>query len=202
MKTMTIDGKINLFKNNIDIFFRQIDEMLKIKGVGLSSFILVCCLIDSVSTYVMDEKTNNRKYKKFLDDYLAKVNKDYSKTNVQEKIYKAIRCSLVHSFSIEKGVLLGEFDQTNKQYHLTFDRENNLNVDLESFYNETKVAITKHVYKKLASDEPLKKIFKKKYRKFPPFSVYKHIDFNDELRTGTTYQEITRLNVVNYGRWK
>ena len=199
---MNTDEKINAFKNNIDIFCLQIEKLLKIKGVGLSSFILTCCLIDSVANYTMNEKLNNKKYKKFMADYMSKVNKAYLDTRIKEKIYGAIRCSLVHSFTIERGVLLGEFDTANKQYHLSFDRENNLNVDLESFYDETKQAITKYVYKKLSTDESLRKIFKKNFGKHPTFKIYKHIDYNGEFRTGTTIQDITRLDIVNYGSWK
>jgi hypothetical protein len=192
---MEIKKKISLVKKNTDEFIDQIDRIGKDQNLGLSKFLLISCLIDTVSTYAYHKMRNNQQYKKFITDYLGQVNEKYKKGKIAEQIYQGIRCSLVHSFTISKNILLTEASDRN--IHLEKNINNHLIVDLTSFFDDIKEAI-KIFFKDLnKGNGDIHKIFKKTFNDNPPFKVYKRVDLLDPNQpvTGTV-----ELNTISYDK--
>jgi hypothetical protein len=196
-----IKEKILHFKDTTDTFLIQIDKIVQINGVGLSLFILTSCLIDTLSFYTTDKEKNGERYKAFILKYLSKSNANYSDKQVVKRIYESVRCSIVHSFTINSGVVLGE---SMPSMHLTTDFHGNLLIDLDSFYSDIKKSIAK-VYKDLDNDVQLQKIFNKRYQLQPPFEVYKTVEMFDKTNfavSGITSLPKKSYKVINYGRRK
>jgi hypothetical protein len=198
---MTTEEKILHLKDSVDAFSSQIDTITESKQVGLSLFILSSCLVDTVSFYVIDKDKNGERYKLFVAKYLGKINPVYLDKKVAKTIYESIRCSVVHSFTISNGVILGE---NISKLHLTFDIHGNLIVNLGSFYSDIKQAI-RLVFKDIDKDKGLQKLIKKRYSKQPPFEVYKTINKVEGENipvSGTTSLPIKSYKVTTYGRRK
>ena len=199
---MKLNFKIEHFKNSVEIFCDQIERILSVKDVGLSSFILICCLVDSVASYIIRKKHHSEVYKYFIKNYLSKVNSDYANKETCEYIYKGIRCALVHNFTIRKGILLGELD--NKKLHLTFDIEGNLIIDLISFYSEVKESIEIYVYKDIKEKPHVQRNFLIHYSNFKPFHIYRSVEIyesgNLELTGHTISPNVNNYEILNYRR--
>lgn len=162
-----MDAKVTAFEAAITIFCRQIDKIVDLENVGLCSFILTLCLIDTASAYCSDKQNNQDRFEEFVQKYLGQVNAEYAEEKTATKIY-TLRCTLVHSFTITNGVLLSEMK--NNSDHLKKDQYGNLVIDLKSFYQDCKIAVTKHLSKDLKGNAHVRKIFSKQYK--PPFDVF------------------------------
>jgi hypothetical protein len=195
------DNKILHFKDCIDSFENQINKIIGLDQVGLTCFILCCCLVDTLSFYTIDESRNSDRYQNFIKEFLSKVNAKYSDKDTANKIYHGLRCSLVHAFSISRGIILAE---NIPAQHLTSDKHGNILIDLKSFYHEI-LATKKLVYKKLNTSKEIRRHFLKKYMVTPPLEVYKTIETLDENNlavSGTTSLPTKSYSVINYGRRK
>jgi hypothetical protein len=198
---MDINDKINIIERNTNEFCNQIEMIPDLKEQGLIKFILTCCLIDAVATYSGEKGRNNTMYKGFVEKYLGKVNTEYQNKNIKEKIYSCIRCSLIHSFTIESGVLLCQVNNT--KIHLTHNIDKYLIVELNTFFEDVKKAI-KLFFKDLRKGEgDIQKIFKKAFSKNIPFSIYTNVTSLDPNETATGKTEnpaLIKYNVVNFRR--
>jgi hypothetical protein len=192
------DNKILHFK---DSFEGQINKIIGVDQVGLSLYILCCCLIDALSFYIINEERNTDRYQRFIKEYLSSTNPKYSDKGIAKKIYHGLRCSLVHAYSVSRGIILAENIPTK---HLEYDFHGNILIDLKSFYQEV-LAAKKLVYKKLNTSKEARKSFLKRYMDTPPFEVYKTIETLDPHNlavTGMVSLPIDTYKVINYGRRK
>ena len=195
------DRKILHFKDCADTFETQVNKIIGLENVGLSCFILICCLIDTLSYYLIDKEKNNERYKIFINQFLSKANPKYLDSKTTENLHYSVRCCLVHAYTIPRGIILAE-NIPNK--HLSQDVHNNLLLDLKSFYQEVLVA-KKHVYRDLDTSVKSRKIFLKRYADKPPFEVYKSIeilDSNNFATTGIVDLPKKSYQAINYGRRK
>lgn len=83
-------------------------------GTPLAAYILLSCAIDVIAGFysgrnALDERNLGNQYKKFIADYM----KDYN----PQKVYKLIRCSLVHNFIVGPNMALMH-GSTNSKLHL------------------------------------------------------------------------------------
>jgi hypothetical protein len=197
---MQIKEKIYLVEKNINEFICQISKIGSDQNLGLSKFLLISCLIDSVSTYAFNETSNGIQYKMFIKDYLGKVNEKYKNEKIADEIYKGIRCSLVHCFTISKKILLT--DASDRNIHLMRNINNHLIVDLTSFFDDIKEAI-KIFFKYLSKGNgDIHNIFNKTFKENPPFVVYNKVDLLDPNQPVTGTIEIKKITYdrVNYRR--
>lgn len=195
------DNKILHFKDCVDSFETQINKIIELEQVGLTTFILCCCLVDTLSFYTIKEDNNSDRYEQFVKEYLSKANNIYSGKDVAKKIYKGLRCSLVHAYTISKGIILAE---NIASHHLTSDRHGNILIDLKSFYNEI-LSAKRLVYKKLNTSTEVRRLFFKRYMEIPPFEVYKTVEKLDPSNlaaSGMVSLPIESYKVINYGRRK
>ena len=200
MKVLEIKDKISLVKRNTEEFIDQIDKIGYNEDLGLIKFILVSCLVDSVAAYGYQKKNNNEQYKEFIKTYLGQINIRYRDERIANVIYHGIRCSLIHSFSISKNVLLTEAN--DPEIHLQTNAHDHLIIDLVVLFADIKNAI-KIFFKDLNSGKgELQKNFKKGYAKNPPIEVYKNVDLLDpnQPATGTTMLKTISYRVVNFRR--
>lgn len=197
---MEIKDKIALVKRNTEEFITQIDKIGFNEKLGLVKFVLVSCLVDSVATYGYQKKHNNEQYKYFIKYYLGQVNKKYQNERIANILYNGIRCSLIHSFTISKNILLTEAGDEN--VHLSTNVNADLIVDLVTLFNDLKRAI-KIFFKDLNSGKgDLQKHFSKGFSKNPPFEIFKNVDLLDpnQPATGMTKISTIRYKKVNFRR--
>ncbi len=197
---MNTEQKIALVKRNTEEFISQIDEIGFNEDLGLSKFILISCLIDAVSSYCYPKKNNNEQYKDFIKTYLGRVNEIYEDEVNATVLYASIRCSLVHSFSISKGVLLTEAGDS--RIHFERNNQNHLIVDLITLFDDLKKAI-KLYFKDLSSGKrDMQKNFKKGFSKNPPFEIFKSVDMIDPNQpvTGSSQIQTISYRKVNFRR--
>lgn len=197
---MHIEEKIALVKRNTDEFISQIDKIGYNENLGLVKFILVSCLLDAVAAYGYQKQNNNQQYKSFIKKYLGQVNKLYAEDKIAGTLYHGIRCSLIHSFTIEKNILLTEAGDPD--IHLSTNSNSHLIVDLVTLFEDLKKAI-KLFFKDLSSGKgDLQKHFKKGFSKNPPFEIYKNVNLldPDQPATGTTSIWTIDYKKVNFRR--
>jgi hypothetical protein len=190
---MTTEEKISIVKRNTEEFISQIDKIGYNEDLGLVKFVLVSCLVDSVAAYGYQKQNNNEQYKGFIKQYLGQINELYKKDRIANVLYHGIRCSLIHSFTISKDILLTE--AADKNIHLSTNLNSHLIVDLVTFFDDLKKAI-KLFFKDLNSGKgDLQKHFKKGFSKNPPFEIYKNVDLLDPNQPATG---ITSIWTINY----
>jgi len=197
---ITIEQKIALVKRNTIEFISQIDKIGYNEDLGLCKFVLVSCLIDAVAAYAYQKKNNNEQYKDFIKTYLGQISDKYKVEKNANVLYHGIRCSLIHSFTISKSILLTEAN--NSEIHLSTNINNHLIVDLVSLFEDLKKAI-KLFFKDLNSGKgEMQKNFKKGFAKNPPFEIFKNIDLldKDQLATGTIEIKTISYRKVNFRR--
>lgn len=197
---MNISDKVSHFQSNVKTFVDQITVIQKSGGVGLSGFILTCCLIDTVASYCIKETYNNKRYKKYISEYMVRVNSDYSNQTtgfdgstikVTDRVYESIRCALVHSFTVGKGVLLCELE--DKSLHNKFDLQKNYILDLDSFISDSVKSIDLLLEDlREPTNKKLRKYFESRYDKYPPFKVYETLGMTE----GTDPQRIMEFSGI------
>ncbi|MBL7893661.1 MAG: hypothetical protein JNK50_00105 [Bacteroidia bacterium] len=197
---MTIEEKIALVKRNTEEFISQIDKIGFNEDLGLVKFVLVSCLVDSVAAYGYQKQNNNEQYKNFIKKYLGQVNALYRNDQVANVLYHGIRCSLIHSFTISKNILLTE--ASDEKVHLSTNSNSHLIVDLVTFFNDLKKAIKLFFTDLNSGKGGLQKHFKKGFSKNPPFEIYKNVDLLDpnQPATGTTEIKTISYRKVNFRR--
>jgi hypothetical protein len=198
--TMEIEQKIALVHRNTKEFIAQIDKIGFSENLGLIKFVLVSCLIDSVAAYGYQKKYNNEQYKFFIKTYLGQVDKLYLNERNVNILYHGIRCSLIHSFTISKDILLTEAG--DRTIHLTINAHSHLIVDLVTLLVDLKKAI-RIFFRELNSGKgDLQKHFVKGFAKNPPFEVFKNVDLLDSNQpaTGTTKIQTINYKKVNFRR--
>jgi hypothetical protein len=199
---MDIQEKIEVVKRNTEEFISQIDKIGYNENLGLVKFILVSCLIDAVAAYGYQKTTNNEQYKSFIKKYLGRVDQRYLNDKIANILYHGIRCSLIHSFSISKDILLTEAN--DKEIHLCFNSNVHLIVDLVTLFEDLKMAV-KIFFTDLDSGKgDLQKHFKKGFSKNPPFQIYKNVELlaPNQPATGITSFKTIGYQKVNFRRRK
>lgn len=101
-------------------------------GAKMGAFILASCFIDYMAGYRYNQANTGQAYMDFVNDYLPAT---YDK----EKLYKDLRCKLVHNYS-EGGSYLFIHGDTSK-HGVTVGSKKVIN--LENFINDLEVAMDK-----------------------------------------------------------
>lgn len=102
-------------------------------GAKMGAFILCSCLIDAIAGFMKGNDTRECDYKHFVGKYMPAYD--------AEKIYTALRCKLVHSYS-EGGSYW--FKDNMESLHLSkLDNEKTI-VNLENFIAEIESALQKY----------------------------------------------------------
>jgi hypothetical protein len=100
-------------------------------GSKIGAFILASCFIDYMAGFLCGRKTKSKDYKRFVCCYLPAYD--------SEKLYKDLRCKLVHNYS-EGGSYWLKYNQPELHGH-TMD--NRTIVNLENFIDDLERAFHK-----------------------------------------------------------
>ena len=101
-------------------------------GSKMGAFILASCFIDYMTGFVCGHETKGSDYKSFVTNYLPSV---YDPS----KLYKDLRCKLVHNYS--EG---GSYWFTDKKPHLHGQTESGRTIiNLENFIDDLEDALRK-----------------------------------------------------------
>ncbi len=120
-------------------------------GTPLAAFILLSSAIDVIAGFYagrksLEEPGLGRQYKKFITDYMPQYN--------PEKVYRLIRCSLVHNFIVGPNMAL---THGNSSLHLkTLDGMDFKN--FEDFFENFKLAV-KNYFNDVEQSDDLKRKF-------------------------------------------
>jgi len=98
----------------------------------MGAFILASCFIDYMAGFIAGRETKNEDYKKFVKDYLPNM---YD----SEKLYRDLRCKLVHNYS-EGGSYI--FAYANPTLHGQKDGTK-IVINLENFIDDLEAALRK-----------------------------------------------------------
>ena len=98
-------------------------------GSKMGAFILCSCLIDAIAGFIKGADTNEEDYKDVIKKYLPSYN--------PKKLYKDLRCKLVHSYS-EGGSYL--FVDNKPDRHLVEDA-GKIIINLENFISDIESAL-------------------------------------------------------------
>lgn len=129
-KNMTDDEKIKIIINSLENM-ALCDIKKAIHGkCKMGAFILCSCLIDAIAGFIKGSDTRKPDYKNFVNDFLINYN--------GTKLYKDLRCKLVHSYS-EGGTYL--FTDNHSELHLKKDKSNKIIINLENFVDEIEEAL-------------------------------------------------------------
>jgi len=92
---------------------------------GVAASILLCCLIDLLSTYNSGEPNKNYKKRK----YIAFIKRYFPPSYNPEDFYAFVRCGLLHSFNMENQytILCNEQDWAIES-HMQIDPKRNVRV--------------------------------------------------------------------------
>ena len=114
-------------------------------GSKMGAFILASCFIDCMAGFVCGGETGGRDYKNFVGNYLPSI---YDPS----KLYKDLRCKLVHNYS--EG---GSYWFTDNKPHLHGQTENGRTIiNLENFINDLENALHK-LLEEIQSDSSMQK---------------------------------------------
>lgn len=100
-------------------------------GSKMGAFILCSCLIDAVAGFIKGADTKEKDYEAFVKIYLPSYN--------PTKLYKDLRCKLVHSYS-EGGSYL--FVDNRPDLHLKVN-DSKIIINLENFISDIESALAK-----------------------------------------------------------
>jgi hypothetical protein len=141
-----------LWHSLYDMAFLDIKRASRGKS-KMGAFILSSCFIEYLTGFRYGKETNNADYKNFVKDYLPKYDK--------EKLYKDLRCKLVHNYS--EG---GSYTFVDKHYklHLNETQDNKIVLNLASFVKDLENAINKY-FTELKSSDALYKLAVDRYFK-------------------------------------
>lgn len=149
----------NWIEESINLTYETLKEDTRGKTTPLMAYLLVSCAIDSISGFYagrnpQDAKGINWEYKKFIIDFMPKYDADL--------LYKQLRCSITHNFSLGKDI--GLTHNTPLQVHLVKDIKGRTTLNFEDFFDDYKLAI-KAYFLKLDTEVELQKKFLKRYDK-------------------------------------
>lgn len=108
-------------------------------GTPLAAYILLSSAIDVIAGFYagrssLEERGLGKQYKKFIADYMPTYN--------PEKVYKLIRCSLVHNFIIGPNMALTHGVSNSSTHLQTINGVDFKNFDI--FYKDFKDAVKKY----------------------------------------------------------
>jgi len=127
----------------------------------MGAFILCSCYIDYLAFYYSNEKDVNKRYKEFVHAFLPKYDK--------EKLYKDLRCKLVHNYS-EGGSYL--FVHNHSSSHLIYNNEyGKTYINLEDFVQELYVA-TEKLFDMITKEETLIINAVKRHKEAPLLRIF------------------------------
>ncbi len=96
----------------------------------MGAFILSSCFIEYITGFRYGKETNGKDYKRFVAKYLTSYD--------AEKLYKDLRCKLVHNYS-EGGSYM--FTDNKAEFHLKKTTSNKLMLNLENFIDDIENAL-------------------------------------------------------------
>ena len=131
---------------------------------GFAATILICCAIDTLSSYATSNPTKQGNKKKFMNF----IKKYFPSIYDSEQFYKIVRCGLVHSFNMESTyTILCSKENWAQELHLSKPKGFN-EIVLNPF---TLLRHLKRAHKAfvadLEDDIELRKIFSKIYKISP-----------------------------------
>jgi hypothetical protein len=127
-------------------------------GTPLAAYILLSSAIDVIAGFYagrssLNERGLGKQYKKFIADYMKPYN--------PEKVYKLIRCSLVHNFIIGPNMGLAHGQENSNLHLMTID-----GVDykvFDNYFTDFKLAVNKY-FQDVEESDDLKRKFIARYR--------------------------------------
>lgn len=113
--------------------FQDINRAIR-GGAKRGAFILASCFIDYLTCFYHCQCSTEAHYINFVNTYMP----DYD----GKKLYKSLRCRLVHNYSLDQYALTHH----HSKLHLKTDKESGLQIiNLRSFINDIKDAEDKYL---------------------------------------------------------
>jgi hypothetical protein len=135
----------------------------------MGAFILASCFIDYMAGFIAGRETTGKDYKKFVEDYLPSL---YD----PEKLYKDLRCKVVHNYS-EGGSYIFVDAQSAIHGHKV---DKKMIINLENFIDDLEVALQK-LFKDFDTDQGKQKKAEDRYDKIGLLGIGQ-INFNNECK--------------------
>lgn len=126
----------------------------------MGAFILSSCFIEYLAGFRYGKETSGNDYKNLVKNYLPQYNKD--------KLYKDLRCKLVHNYS-EGGSYL--FTDNNASLHGKPTTDNKIVLNLENFIDDIESALNTY-FEEIKSNEDLFKHAIKRYKKLGILGIH------------------------------
>jgi hypothetical protein len=141
VKLRTLDEKVLYLAGRMNkILIKPIEEIFKIRttntliwDLNVSVCTLICEGISGLSTYYHGSG-NGCKFRNFVEDYLYPSHQD--KKARAYLLWHGVRCSLSHGFYIRQAWI-----ETDKSKHYSLGLNGRLIIDLETFFDEFKLAV-------------------------------------------------------------
>lgn len=116
-----------------EMAFKDIEKASK-GGSKMGAFILASCFIDCLAGFRYGRQATGKNYRDFVKEYMTD---QYNPI----KLYKDLRCKLVHNYS-EGGSYM--FVDGKPQIHQKKTKDNKTVLNLECFLHDLKAAMTKY----------------------------------------------------------
>jgi hypothetical protein len=141
VKLRSLDEKVSYLAGRMNkILIKPIEEIFRIRttnsliwDLNVSVCTLICEGLSGLSTYYYGSGYGC-KFKNFVEDYLYPSHPD--KTSRASLLWHRVRCSLSHGFYIQQAWL-----ETDKSMHYSLGLNGRLIIDLETFFDEFKLAV-------------------------------------------------------------
>lgn len=134
----------------------------------IGAFILASCFIEYLAGFRYGKATNRADYKSFVKSYLP----DYD----PEKLYRDLRCKLVHNYS-EGGSYA--FTDANPELHGKLMNDDKIIINLENFIADIEKAMT-CLFKEIETNSEVQSLAIKRFKDIGLIGVIRLTKKNDK----------------------